>query len=166
MIGGSGSGSLAVWLQRDEYVKTLIISYTAAQVSKIVVATNKDAVHEFGLNARGAQSTEFAFDDEYSLIGFMGSSSGYAITSLSAIRSVDCAVLAAELEAEKAEFSLLDDIARNGADQTSHSGKETNTLGLVAILVLAVAVIALSAAFIACLVQRSRDSQLATIYAA
>ena len=40
----------------------------------------------------------------------MGSSSGYSITSLSAIRSVDCAVLEAELAREKAEFSILDDL--------------------------------------------------------
>ena len=28
VFGGNGSGSLALWLQHDEYVQTLIISYT------------------------------------------------------------------------------------------------------------------------------------------
>ena len=57
---------------------------------------NDDVEHSYGLDARTAESKEFLFDDTYSLIGLMGSASRSSITSLSAIRKVDCAVLEAE----------------------------------------------------------------------
>ena len=59
--------------------------------------------HEYGLSARTAETKEFLFDETYSLIGLMGAASRSAITSLTAIRKVDCAVLEAEQVASQAQ---------------------------------------------------------------
>ena len=86
-----------------------MIGHTDSQVTRLVFVTNQGKINEYGLKAIDGHSTEFQFDETYSLIGLMGSSTRYSINSLSAIRAVDCDVLAAESKQDVVEFSTTED---------------------------------------------------------
>ena len=159
-IGGDNSDSNTIWLQKKtDFVKSLSIYSTDSQVSKIIIVMQDDEEHEYGLNARTAESTEFLFDETYSLIGLMGSASRSYITSLSAIRKVDCAVLEAELVANKAQFQDVTGPAFSEVEEEQNSW-----LPLITIILLVIAVIGLTAAIVAWLLQRRRSSSLFAVY--
>ena len=84
----------------------------------------------------------------------MGSSTRYSINSLSAIRAVDCDVLAAENKKDVVEFVVSEEENKANKSEGVQDDQINRLLFYIALIVLGIAVIALSAAFIACLIQK------------
>ena len=152
MFGSYSDNSNSLWIQFGEFIETLMIGHTDDQVTRLVFVTNQGTINEYGLKALNGHSTEFQFDETYSLIGFMGSSSRYYINSLSAIRAVDCDTLAEENKKDVVEFSQSEEEGNSSLSRTVEDDSLNRLLFYIALIVLGIAVIALSAAFIACLI--------------